>query len=218
MTRCLTLTLSGFALICAGAIARADVNDKVKQMQGPADSKQFAMKAAEGNLFEVKLAQLAQQKASSQDVKDLAKKLEQDHSQANQQLMAVAKQKNIDLPNDLKGECQETYQAFQQLQGTDFDNAYLVHMIAGHICALGMFQKEAKSGTDPDIKQWASQTIPTLREHSARITTVAQACGIPVDALAAGAAAGDRARPAGSRQPPGGTDTSTPDRNRDPNR
>src|SRR5712691_3372981 len=166
MTRCLTLTLSIFALALFAGVARADVNDKVKAMQSPADSKQFAMKAAEGNLFEVKLAQLVQQKASSQDVKDLAKKIEQDHSQANQQLQAVARQKNIDLPNDLKGECQETYQAFQQLQGDDFDNAYLLTMIKDHIGAIAMFQKEAKNGTDPDIKQWASQTLPHLRDHA----------------------------------------------------
>src|SRR5437868_2611874 len=183
MTRCLTLTLSIFALALAATIARADVNDKVKAMQSPADSKQFAMKAAEGGMLEVKLAQLAQQKASSQDVKDLARKLEQDHSQANQQLQAVAKQKNIDLPNDLKGECQETYQAFQQLQGTDFDDAYLLCMIKDHIKDIAMFQKEAKNGTDPDIKQWASQTIPHLRDHAGQIRTVAQGCGLPVDAV-----------------------------------
>ena len=86
---------------------------KVKAMQAPKDSKEFAMKAAEGGMLEVKLSQLAQQKSQSQDIKRFAQQLEQDHSRANQELMAAAKQKNIDLPTDLKGECAETYQAFQ---------------------------------------------------------------------------------------------------------
>jgi len=108
MTRCLTAALSVFGLmIMSSTVARADVQEKVKEMQSPADSKQFAMKAAEGGTLEVKLAQLAQQKSQSSEVKDLARQLEQDHTQANQQLMQVAKQKNINLPSDLKGECRD---------------------------------------------------------------------------------------------------------------
>src|SRR3954468_15081142 len=117
MTRCLTATLGVFAMLMVSAPVRADVKNKVEEMQSPKDSKEFAMKAAEGGMLEVKLSQLAQQKATSQEVKDLARKIEQDHTQANNQLTAVARQKNINLPNDLQGESQEYYQAFQKLEG-----------------------------------------------------------------------------------------------------
>jgi len=210
MTRCLTLTISMFALMLAGTIASADVNDKVKAMQSPTDSKGFAMKAAEGGMLEVKLSQLAQQKAQSQQVKDLAKMLEQDHTQANNQLMALAKQKNIDLPSDLKGEAQETYEAFQKLEGSDFDNAYLLCNVKDHLQDIMMFQKEAQKGTDPEIKQWAAQTLPHLQQHAAHINTVAQASGLPMEALAGTGQAGEGARPAGSKIGPGDT-TKTPD-------
>lgn len=209
MTRCLTASLAILALMLSASFARADVKDKVREMQSPADSKQFAMKAAEGGMLEVKLAQLAQQKSQDQQVKDLAKQIEQDHSQANQQLTDVAKKKNIDLPNDLKGECAETYQAFQQIDGKDFDNAFLLHGIKDHIKDIMMFQKEAQNGTDQDIKQWAQQTLPKLQQHARHVSTVAQAAGVPVDALAStGAAGGDTARPAGGRIG-GSTDTGT---------
>jgi putative membrane protein len=198
MTRCLTTTLSVFALLLAGTFARGDVNDKVKAMQSPKDSKEFAMKAAEGGMLEVKLAQLAQQKTSNQEVKQLAQKIEQDHTQANNQLTTVAKQKNIDLPTDLRGECDELYQAFQKLEGKDFDNAYSLHLIKNHIKDIAMFQKESQNGTDLAIKQWATQTLPTLRQHASHISTVAQACGLPVDVFA-GAGQREGARPAGSK-------------------
>ena len=222
MTRCLTASLAIFALMLAAAPAGADVKEKVKMMQSPADSKQFAMKAAEGGMYEVKLAQLAQQKSQDQQIKDLAKQLEQDHQAANQQLAQIARQKKIDLPNDLKGECAETYQAFQQLDGKDFDNAFLLCNVTGHLANIAMFQKEAQNGTDPDIKQFASQTLPQLQQHARHISTVAQAAGLPVDALAAGTAQ-DTARPAGSRiegTPRSGTGTpgtndSNPRRNPD---
>jgi len=205
MTRCLTLTMASVALLCAGTLSRADVNDKVKEMQSPTDSKAFAMKAAEGGMLEVKLSQLAQQKAQSQQVKDLAKMLEQDHTQANNQLMAVAKQKNIDLPSDLKGEAQETYEAFQKLEGSDFDNAYLLFNVKDHLKDIKMFQKESQKGTDPEIKQWAAQTLPHLQKHAQHINTVAQASGLPMDVLAGTGQQGEGARPAGSRIQPGDT-------------
>src|SRR3954468_1262487 len=118
MTRCLLPAVCAFALMLTVSV-RADVNDKVRAMQSPKDSKEFAMKAAEGGMLEVKLSQLAQQKSQDQSIKRLAQQLEQDHTQANQELMTVAKQKNINLPSDLKGECAETYQAFQALDGKD---------------------------------------------------------------------------------------------------
>jgi putative membrane protein len=209
MTRCLTLSLAILALVLAAPALRADVKDKVREMQSPADSKQFAMKAAEGGMLEVKLAQLAQQKSQDQQIKDLAKQIEQDHTQANQQLTDVAKRKNIDLPNDLKGECSETYQAFQQLDGKDFDNAFLLHNVKDHLKDIAMFQKEAQNGTDQDIKQWASQTLPHLQHHLQALRPVAQAAGLPIDMLASGTGgAGDHARPAGSRIG-GSSDTGT---------
>jgi len=199
MKSCLTTALSIFALMVIAAPARADVQDKVKAMQSPADSKQFAMKAAEGGMLEVKLAQLAQQKGQSNEVKELARQLEQDHTQANQQLTQVAKQKNITLPSELKGECQETYQAFQQLEGKDFDNAFLLHNVKDHLKDIMMFQKEAQNGTDQEIRQWAAQCLPKLQQHAQHIRTVAQSAGMPIDALAGGNMANDAARTAGNR-------------------
>jgi putative membrane protein len=206
MTRCLTLTMSVFALMCFGTIVRADVNEKVKACTSPKDSKEFAMKAAEGGMLEVKLSQLAEQKATSAEVKELAKRIERDHTAGNDELMAVAKQKNIMLPMDLRGECQETYEAFQKLEGQDFDNAYVLFLVKDHLKDIMMFQKEASNGTDADIKQWAAKTLPTLREHTGKVSMVAQGLGFPIDALA-NAGNGNGARPAHARIP--GSETGT---------
>ena len=200
MIRKITLSTCCLALALTPVFTRGDAAEKAKMMMSAKDSKEFAMKAASSGMLEVKLAQLAQQKAQSPEVKQLAQKLEQDHAQANQQLMQVAKQKNITLPSDLKGEGQETYQAFQQLEGKDFDNAYLLANIKNHLHCVMMFQKEAQNGTDQDVKQWAMQTLPKLQQHTRHIGTVAMACDLPVDAIAGtGQAGGDAARPAGAK-------------------
>jgi hypothetical protein len=71
-----------------------------------------------------------------------------------------------------------------------------------------LYQNEAQNGSDEKIKQYATQTLPTLKQHAGHIVRVAQSMRIPVDAIAAGAGAGDRAVPAGGAIR-GGTGTGT---------
>src|SRR4051812_5982385 len=142
MKSCLTATTCCVVMFAAAMIARADVNDKVKEMTPPKDSNDFAMKTAECNLLEIKLAQLAQQKAQSDEVKQLAKKIEQDHQQAGDKLKTVAQGKNINLPTDLKGEKQEKLQAFQQLEGKAFDTNYVLLMTKEHLHDIMSFTNE----------------------------------------------------------------------------
>jgi len=206
MTRCLTTVASlallfGASSVCAKENASL-VDQKVAEMTPPADSKGFAMKAAESGTCEVKLAQLAQKKTQNSQVRELAAMLEKDHSQANTELSDLAKTKNIALSTDIPSDKQATLDAFGRLEGAAFDNAFLLHNIKGHLAGVMMFRREADAGTDPDMKAWAAKTLPTLQRHSGHIATVAQAQQIPVDVLATGNRASiDSAVPAGARIP-----------------
>ena len=53
----------------------------------------------------------------------------------------------------------------QELKGTEFDTAYMKHMVKDHKEDIAEFQKEAENGDDADIKNFASKTLPTLQEH-----------------------------------------------------
>jgi len=133
------------------------VDQKVAAMTPPADSKGFAMKSAMSGMCEVKLAQLAQQKAQSPKVKELAAMLEKDHTQANTELMALAKTKNIMLPTSIPSDKQATLDAFGKLEGSAFDNAYLLHNIKGHLASVMMFRTEAAQGHRPRMQSLGCQ-------------------------------------------------------------
>ncbi len=51
------------------------------------------------------------------------------------------------------------------MSGTEFDRMYVRDMLTDHESDVAAFEKEANSGSNPDLKTFASDTLPTLREH-----------------------------------------------------
>ncbi len=125
----------------------------------------FATNAAQGGMAEVKLGQLATEKASSQDVKTFGQRMVDDHSKANDQLKSIASAENMTLPTDIGAKNQALYDKLSGMSGAAFDKAYMKAMVKDHETDVKEFQKEANSGKDPQLKQFASQTLPTLQEH-----------------------------------------------------
>jgi putative membrane protein len=149
-------------LMLSGAAAQ----DKgaAQKSTGGADQR-FVMEAAQGGMAEVELGQLATQKAASDDVKKFGQRMVDDHTKANDQLKQVASQKNITLPTDIGAKNKATKDHLEKLSGAAFDKAYMTHMVQDHKKDVAEFQKEANSGKDADVKNFASQTLPTLQEH-----------------------------------------------------
>jgi len=125
----------------------------------------FATKAAAGGMAEVKLGELAKTNASSADVKSFGERMVTDHSKANEQLKQIATTKGMTLPTSLNAKDQATYDRLSKLNGAEFDAAYMKDMVADHKTDVSEFKKEADKGTDTDLKQFASSTLPTLQEH-----------------------------------------------------
>lgn len=145
------LLLAGCAFAQAGTTSSADTK--------------FAKEAASGGMAEVQLGQLAVQNASSEQVKKFGQRMVDDHTKANDQLKGIAAKDNITLPTDLNAKDKATLQRLQGLKGAAFDRAYMQDMVKDHQHDVSDFQKEASSGSNPDLKSFASQTVPTLQDH-----------------------------------------------------
>lgn len=111
------------------------------------------------------MGQLAKDHAQNQAVKDFGQRMVDDHTKAGDELKGIAQQKGMTLPTSLDAKDQATFDRLSQLNGAEFDRAYMADMVRDHKTDIADFKREADRGTDADLKAFASKTLPTLQEH-----------------------------------------------------
>jgi len=154
---------------CLGAAAQTSSTNGSTSGMGTskvaAADQTFVMKAAQGGMAEVELGQLATQKASSDEVKQFGQRMVDDHSKANDQLKQIANQKGIATPTKLSSKDAATKARLEKLSGEQFDHAYMQTMVRDHTKDVAEFRTESKTAKDPELKNFVSQTLPTLEDH-----------------------------------------------------
>jgi putative membrane protein len=121
---------------------------------------EFVNKVAKGGMTEVHMGRLGLERGSSAATKAFAQRIVDDHTKANDQLKDLAAKKGVQLPA-----AEEKPLPLEKKSGAGFDKAYAKAMVEDHKKDIAEFEKEAKSGTDPDLKKWAKDTLPTLQGH-----------------------------------------------------
>jgi putative membrane protein len=130
-----------------------------------APDKTFVNNAAMGGMMEVELGKVAVSKAHSDDVKKFGQRMVDDHTKANDELKKVAASKSITLPSDMGAKHKAEVDKMSAMSGAAFDRAYMQMMVSDHKKDVAEFQKESTTAKDSDIKNFASTTLPTLKEH-----------------------------------------------------
>jgi len=126
---------------------------------------EFAVAAADGGMMEVALGKLAEKKGTTPGVKKLGAQMVKDHSKANKELEALAKEKNIAIPSEMSAKCQKNVSDLDEKKGKDFDKAYADLMVKDHKDDIDDFKKEANKGNDSAVSKWAKNTLPVLEHH-----------------------------------------------------
>jgi putative membrane protein len=155
---------------------------------GPAGSAQsmadqsFVSEAMQGSMAEIQLAQLAEQKSQSNDVKQYAQKMAADHTQMNQKWFEP-EAKNLGVPEP-KGPAKKDKKLMEKLQGLSgdqFDKEYITAMLKDHQDDLKKFKAEADAAQDPTLKQVATQGTTVITQHLQLAEQVAKNHNVPVN-------------------------------------
>ena len=155
----------------AGSVAMAQ-NTDVRHTSISAS--EFVEKAGRGGLAEVEMGQLGEQKATNGQVKDFAKRMVTDHTQANGELAALTKGKGVQIPSSQSADHKAMMDKFrQQHAGKDFDRDYIEQMVDDHKEDIELFETAADDASlDSDLRGYAKKTLPTLRDHLKQAQTI----------------------------------------------
>lgn len=167
MTRLELLVIAVVLGTLALVVPSAKISNSSNPIQESSQSTDttFVQTAGAAGFAEVKLGQLAEQKGSTRAVRDFGNQIVTDHSNAGDQLKAIATRENISLPATLNPGDQATYDRLSKLSGADFDAAFVQQMVQDHQLAVSLFQQEANNSNDSALKNFATLTLPTLQSH-----------------------------------------------------
>jgi len=158
-------------------------------------AQEFMRLASMSDRFEVASSRVAEQKSQNAQIKQFAQHMVRDHTETTQELQKLIQQipgsgtsAATPLPNgrESQGTSQSgqvtnaqggpqhegldqhhaaLLQQLQQANGAEFDRLYVRQQVAAHQQAVDMFRNYSQSGDNPQLKQWASKTLPDLQEH-----------------------------------------------------
>jgi len=125
----------------------------------------FVTKAAQGNSAEVALGQIVAGKTKNPAVKQFAQMMVKDHTAALNELQELAQSKNLNFNDALPDDAQSLQTKLSSDTGTQLDKDYMDGMLEDHQKDVQEFTDQSQKAKDPDLKQWASKTLPILQKH-----------------------------------------------------
>jgi putative membrane protein len=141
----------------------------------------FIATAGSLGLLQVKLGKIAQDKGSSDVVRDFGKRMVDEFSQANKELAAGAKQAAYAAPVVLR-QHQQVLDRLSRTGRGSFDKKYMAEMVTAHDQMAQLFKQEAEEGRIASLKRLASEMLPTVERHQSLATQTAGSVGVSVTA------------------------------------
>jgi putative membrane protein len=126
---------------------------------------EFPQLAFSGGMMEVRLGKLAQERASSDKVKEFGERMIHDHSKANDELKDIAKNNDILLPDNIIPEQQKTLDELSRYNGHEFDEHYMRTMVQDHKADIKAFEDASRDAKNEHVRRWVRKTLPTLKQH-----------------------------------------------------
>jgi putative membrane protein len=160
--------ISAALLIVAPAFAQSvgektGVNSTLGISPSTAD---FVKEVAISDIFELQSNKLAEQRGNAAE-KSFAATMTKDHTKTSDELKAMVKSGEVkaELPTSLDGSHQSKLDKLNGEKGADFNSEFESEQVNAHKDAISLFERYAKGGDNPKLKDWAGKTMPALRHH-----------------------------------------------------
>src|SRR6201994_2032456 len=125
----------------------------------------FIKEAATSDMLEIAAAKVAQDKGNA-DEKKFAERMVTDHTKTSTELKGIVPaDMQSAVPSSLDDASQKKLDKLRDTKPDDFASEYDPMQVSAHKDAVSLFERYAKGGDDPKLKDWAGKTLPTLQHH-----------------------------------------------------
>ncbi|MHB8109937.1 MAG: DUF4142 domain-containing protein [Syntrophorhabdaceae bacterium] len=131
----------------------------------PITEKEFISSIVREGVSEIQLAKLALERSTNNDVRTFAEKIIKDHTEANDSLMAIAKNLGIELPRTMDARHSRKYIKLKTIDSDTFDKDYIDAMVEDHHDTVSELQDRKGQAMKPDIQAWLARTGPVMEKH-----------------------------------------------------
>ena len=167
MKRSLAIIALGTVFLSTAAFAQsAGEKTGVNSALGIAPkTEDFIKEAAMSDMLEIEAAKIAQQKGNATE-KTFARQMITDHTKTSSELKGmVSGDMKAAIPTALDDSSQKKLDKLKDTKPGDFAAEYDPMQVSAHKDATSLFERYAKGGDDPKLKDWAGKTLPALQHH-----------------------------------------------------
>jgi len=125
----------------------------------------FLRLAADADMTEAHVGQMAERQSSRDSVKDFGKTIAKDHTDSYQELTALARNTGAAIPKGIDVRKNGMIEQLTRLKGTRFDREFVQIEIRDQERAIAGFKREAAHGRDADLKAYAARMLPVLENR-----------------------------------------------------
>ena len=150
------------AAVCALCAVPAFAQNKAPL--SAADAK-YLSENAQGSIYDYSTAEAAANHAKSDEVRDYAVQLLDDHNRLNKDMLMLARERGLSLPLILQKSDEKKLKSLLKKQGAEFDKAYLMEAIKINADDVEKSQKELSLTSDEDVKKVVTNFLQTEQKH-----------------------------------------------------
>ncbi len=163
-----TLTIAAAALLISTSAFAQSVGEKtgVNSTLGISPTTaDFVKEAAMSDMTEIAAAKLGEERGNAQE-KTFATQMISDHTKTSEELKAMAPpDARAAIPTALDSSAQTKIEKLKEAKPDDFSSDFDSMQVSAHKDAVSLFERYAKGGDDPKLKDWAGKTLPALQHH-----------------------------------------------------
>lgn len=141
----------------------------IASIMGPTTSSadlQFAKQALQNGMFEVESGEMAGQRAANPQVRDFGRRMMREQARLDRTLRWIAAKDAFQVPTDIDAQQQSAIDKLEATAGLAFDRTYLRNEAGIERREAAAFEREMKSGTNPDLRNFARDAARLLQRNA----------------------------------------------------